>query len=249
MYKSVNFDYFGLSDIGMVRSRNEDFWQVNLTSQVVAIADGMGGHLGGDVASHEAIINLMELIDAQQPQLVKFKDDQYRETVRDILSKVNELIYDHSLMESHLQGMGTTLSCMQFLASKAWVFHVGDSRIYRLREEEFCCLTEDHSLANRLKHRYGLSQQLNKLYPYRHILTNVLGSRPHVVPDIRDITYEEKDLFLFCSDGLTNMVSDRDMRDILLSSSSLEESGNLLISLANSRGGVDNVTIVLVRIQ
>ncbi|AHK63075.1 PP2C family protein-serine/threonine phosphatase [Chlamydia avium] len=249
MHKFVNFDYFGLSDIGMVRSRNEDYWEVNLTSRVVAIADGMGGHLGGDVASHEAILNLMELIDAQQSQLIRFQDDQYRETVRGILSKINELIYDHSLMESHLQGMGTTLSYMQFLRNKAWVVHVGDSRIYRLRGEEFYCLTEDHSLANRLKNRYSLSQQLDKVYPYRHILTNVLGSRPHVVPDIQDISYEENDLFLFCSDGLTNMVSDRDVRDILLGSSSLEESGNLLISLANSRGGVDNVTVVLVRIQ
>ena len=141
------------------------------------------------------------------------------------------------------------MGCIHFLESKAWFFIVGNSLIYRLRKKEFCCLTEDHSLKNRLKHRLGLSKQLENLYPCRHILTNVLGSRPHVVPDIRDITYEEKDLFLFCSDGLTNMVSDRDMRDILLSSSSLEESGNLLISLANSRGGVDNVTIVLVRIQ
>ncbi|WP_348663952.1 PP2C family protein-serine/threonine phosphatase [Chlamydia vaughanii] len=249
MQKTVGFDYFGLSDIGMVRSRNEDFWQVNLFSQVVAIADGMGGCLGGDVASHEAILSLMELIDARQSQLVEFQDDQYRETVKRILSEVNGLIYKHSLMESHLQGMGTTLSFMQFLQDKAWLFHVGDSRIYRLRGGELSCLTEDHSLANQLKNRYRLSKQSDKVYPYRHILTNVLGSRPYVSPDIRDISYEKEDLFVFCSDGLTNMVSDVDIRDILLQPTTLEESGNILISLANSRGGSDNVTVVLVRIQ
>ncbi|WP_375793302.1 protein phosphatase 2C domain-containing protein [Chlamydia sp. 12-01] len=249
MQNTVNFDYFGLSDIGMVRSRNEDFWQVNLSSRAVAIADGMGGCLGGDVASHEAIFSLMELIDARQSQLAEFKDDQYREMLRIILSKVNGLIYEHGLMESRLQGMGTTLSFMQFLREKAWLLHVGDSRIYRLRGEELSCLTEDHSLANQLKNRYGLSKQSDKVYPYRHILTNVLGSRPHVIPDIRDVSYEKEDLFVFCSDGLTNMVSDADMRDILLQTTTLEESGNILISLANSRGGSDNVTVVLVRIQ
>ncbi|QVE48943.1 protein phosphatase 2C domain-containing protein [Chlamydia crocodili] len=249
MQNTVDFDYFGLSDIGMVRSRNEDFWQVNLSLGAVAIADGMGGCLGGDVASHEAIFSLMELINAKQSQLEEFKDDQYREILRVILSKVNGLIYEHGLMESRLQGMGTTLSFMQFLREKAWLLHVGDSRIYRLRGEKFSCLTEDHSLANQLKNRYGLSKQSDKVYPYRHVLTNVLGSRPYVTPDIRDISYEKEDLFVFCSDGLTNMVSDTDMRDILLQSTTLEESGNILISLANSRGGSDNVTVVLVRIQ
>ncbi|WP_366223791.1 PP2C family protein-serine/threonine phosphatase [Chlamydia buteonis] len=249
MQNTVDFDYFGLSDIGMVRSRNEDFWQVNLSSRAVAIADGMGGCSGGDVASHEAIFSLMELIDARQPYLAEFKDDQYREALKLILSKVNGTIYEHSLMEKRFRGMGTTLSFMQFFREKAWLLHVGDSRIYRLRGDELACLTEDHSLANQLKNRYGLSKQSDKVYPYRHILTNVLGSRPYVTPDIRDISYEKEDLFVFCSDGLTNMVSDADMRDILLQTTTLEEGGNILISLANSRGGSDNVTIVLVRIQ
>lgn len=245
----MDFDYYGLSDVGMVRSRNEDFWQVNLVSQVVAIADGMGGHVGGEVASQEAVVSLMELMDAWQSKLVQFQDHQYREAVVSILSRVNDLIYMHGHAESHLAGMGTTLSFMQFLKSKAWLFHVGDSRVYRLRGEVFSCLTEDHSLANQLKNRYRLPKQSNKLYPYRHILTNVLGCRPYVVPDIREISYQNKDLFVFCSDGLTNMVSDGDIRDILLDSSSLEQASNTLISLANSRGGADNVTVVLVRIQ
>ncbi|ANH79129.1 PP2C family protein-serine/threonine phosphatase [Candidatus Chlamydia sanziniae] len=245
----MDFDYFGLSDIGRIRARNEDFWQVNLISQVVAIADGMGGCLGGDVASQEAIVSLMELIDQRQPQLLQFQDEQYKETLKIILSEVNNLIYGHGLMEAHLQGMGTTLSFIQFRYGRAWVFHVGDSRIYCLRGKELYCLTQDHSLENQLKSRYKLCKQSDKVYSYRHILTNVLGSRPYVMPDIRDISCEKEDLFFLCSDGLTNMVPDADIRKILLQSATLEESGNTLISLANSRGGDDNATVVLVRIR
>ncbi|WP_201456832.1 Stp1/IreP family PP2C-type Ser/Thr phosphatase [Chlamydia sp. 17-3921] len=245
----VDFDYFGLSDIGKVRSRNEDFWQVDLSSQLVAIADGMGGCLGGDVASQEAVINLVELVSQKFSELMVCRDDEYKEDLKNILSKINGLIYEQGLIKAHLQGMGTTLSFIQFRQDKAWIVHVGDSRIYRLRGGELCCLTEDHSLANQLKNRYELSKQMKKMYSYRHILTNALGSRPNVEPDIQDISCEREDLFVLCSDGLTNMVSDTDIRDILFQSSTLEERGNALISLANSHGGADNVTVVLVQIQ
>ncbi|EPP35676.1 phosphatase 2C family protein [Chlamydia ibidis] len=249
MQKTVELEYFGLSDIGMVRTRNEDFWQVNLDSRVVAIADGMGGRLGGEVASYEAVVRLIEMINAYHENLEDLEDEKYKEALQMILSKVNGLIYEHSLVEAHLRGMGTTLSFMHFLQNKAWLFHIGDSRIYRLRNGVLSCLTEDHSLENRLKNRYKLPKQSDKMYSYRHILTNVLGSRPYIVPDIREITYEKEDLYVLCSDGLTNMVSDADIREILTQPSTLEESSNILISLANSRGGSDNVTVVLVRVQ
>lgn len=245
----MNFDYFGLSDIGKVRARNEDFWKVDISSQLVAIADGLGGCLGGDIASQEAVLHLIELMSQEYAELMACEDEWYKESVQGILSKINRIIYEHGLVETHLQGMGTTLSFMQFRKNKAWICHIGDSRIYRLRGEELCCLTEDHSLANQLKHRYKLPKQSKKVYPYRHILTNALGSRPYVVPDIRDIPCEQEDLFCLCSDGLTNVVSDRDIRTILTQYQTLEECGNTLISLANSRGGSDNITVVLVRIQ
>lgn len=245
----MDFDYFGLSDIGRVRARNEDFWQVNLMSQVVAVADGVGGRLGGDIASQEAVTSLMELIDEQQLKLMGYEDDQYKETLKKILLKVNGVVYEHGQMEEHLQGMGTTLSFIQFRKDRAWLFHVGDSRIYRIREGELRRLTEDHSLENQLKNRYGLPKQSDKMYSYRHILTNVLGSRPYVMPDIRNLPCEKEDLYCLCSDGLTNMVPDIDIRDILNQPATLEERGNALISLANTRGGDDNATVVLVRIQ
>lgn len=246
MQKAVQFEYFGLSDIGLIRPTNEDFWQVNLASRVIAIADGMGGRLGGEVASHEAIESLMHLMDVHRIQLEKFKDEQYKAALQSILSQVNELVYEHSLEDIHLEGMGTTLSFLHFCNQKAWLFHIGDSRIYHFRDGILSCLTQDHSLANRLKNRF---KETEEMYTYRHILTNVLGSRPYIVPDVANVSYLKEDIFILCSDGLTNMVSDSDIRDILSQHTTLEESGNILISLANSRGGVDNATVVLVRMQ
>lgn len=250
MHQCTDFEYFGVSDIGLVRSNNEDFWQVNLRSRVVAVADGMGGRLGGAVASYKAVTNLMRLIDANRRRLQRFKDDEYRKMLNVILSKVNDLIYQQGMMEKSLRGMGTTLSFLHLLRrDKAWLFHVGDSRVYRLRHGKLLCLTEDHSLANYLVHRYRLFKQSPKVYPYRHILTNVVGCRPYIIPDIREVVYEKGDMFVLCSDGLTNMVSEHDIRDILVRSSSLEASGRALISLANLHGGADNATVVLIRIR
>ncbi|MCI5641855.1 MAG: protein phosphatase 2C domain-containing protein [Chlamydia suis] len=245
----AEFEYFGLSDIGLVRNNNEDFWQVNRDSQIIAIADGMGGRRAGEVASYEAVCNLMELVDLRKMDLARFEDEQYKESIKTILSEVNLLIYRQGLLNEQFKGMGTTLSGMQFRRGKAWLFHVGDCRVYRLRNKILERLTEDHSLANHLAARYGLPKQSMKRYPGRHVLTNVLGSRPHVSPDIREIFYEKEDLFVFCSDGLTSMVSDHDMLEVLTQTTTLEEGGNILISLANSRGGKDNATVVLVRMR
>lgn len=246
MQQVVQFEYFGLSDIGLKRTTNEDFWQVNPLSKVIAIADGMGGRLGGEIASHEAIENLMTLIDRHRPCLEECPKEQYEKTLRQILSKVNELVYIHSLRDIHLEGMGTTLSVLHFCHQKAWLFHIGDSRIYRFRKGRLYRLTQDHSLATQLKKRF---KESDMVYTYRHILTNALGCRPYVEPDVADIPYAKEDIFVLCSDGLTNMVSDEDIRDILNTGATLQESGNILISLANSRGGTDNATVVLVRVQ
>ncbi|UFW37672.1 serine/threonine-protein phosphatase [Chlamydia trachomatis] len=176
----AEFEYFGLSDVGLVRHNNEDFWQVNCASQIIAIADGMGGHLAGDVASYEAVCNLMELVDLHKVDLARLEDEQYKESIKTILSEVNLSIYRQGLSNEQFKGMGTTLSCMQFRRGKAWLFHVGDCRVYRLRNKMLERLTEDHSLANHLASRYGLSKQNVKRYPGQHVLTNVLGRRPHV---------------------------------------------------------------------
>lgn len=245
----ADFEYFGLSDVGLVRHNNEDFWQVNYDSQLIAIADGMGGHRAGEVASYEAVGNLMQLVDLHKVDLERFGDEQYKESIKTIVSEINLLIYRQGLSNEQFKGMGTTLSCMQFRRGKAWLFHVGDCRVYRLRNKMLERLTEDHSLANHLASRYGLSKQSVKRYPGRNVLTNVLGSRPHVSLDIREMSYEKEDLFVFCSDGLTSAVSDHDMLDILTRTTTLEEGGNILISLANSRGGRDNATVILVRMR
>ncbi|WP_213318456.1 Stp1/IreP family PP2C-type Ser/Thr phosphatase [Chlamydiifrater volucris] len=242
------FRCFGASDIGRSRVKNEDFWQADPEMGLFAVADGIGGCSGGEVASKEAVSQLMSLFEEQNRKIGIDRRSYTKDHLLDILSRVNDWVYKYSCLDGALKGMGTTLSSLFFKEDRAYILHVGDSRIYRFRQGILSQLTEDHSLANRLCSRYGLSKESEKVYPYRHILTNVLGTKPNLTPDIREIEYEPEDIFFLCSDGLTNMVSDKELCEVLSSHDELEESGNMMISLANSHGGVDNVTVVLVQV-
>ncbi|WP_213357816.1 Stp1/IreP family PP2C-type Ser/Thr phosphatase [Chlamydiifrater phoenicopteri] len=242
------FRCFGASDIGRSRARNEDFWHADPEMGLFAVADGIGGSSGGEVASKEAVSQLMSLFEEQNKLPDVEKNKYTKENLFEILFKVNNWVYQCACSDGNLKGMGTTLSSLFFEGDRAYILHVGDSRIYRFRGGCLSQLTEDHSLANRLCSRYGLSKESKKVYPYRHILTNVLGTKPEVTPDIREIEYASEDIFFLCSDGLTNMVSDEKLCEVLSTNDELEETGNTMISLANSYGGVDNVTVVLVQV-
>lgn len=244
----MRFNYYGLSDIGKVRHRNEDYWLADLETQLFVVADGMGGRSGGDVASKEAVKHLVKLL--YENNSLRLRDnDIYKRHLYQIFSKVNGFVYQKSQEKIDLKGMGTTLSFIQFRNKIASVVHVGDSRVYCLRRGILYRLTEDHSLANRLSCLYGLPKESEKVYPYRNILTNSVGCRPYIRPDLREMLCQEKDLFCLCSDGLTNSITEKDMYNILNEDSSLEAKGKSLVSLANVRGGNDNITVVLVQLN
>lgn len=242
----MKISFFGMSDIGRVRHRNDDSWDANLYSNVFAVADGIGGKVGGHVASRLAIDLLMNCFDRERQAIQRISDRDYRWFLNRTCNVLNSRIYRKGLQDN-LAGMGTTLSFIHVRHRQVWVSHVGDSRIYLLRNGGLQKLTEDHSLANHLCDQYGMARTAPAVLPYKHVLINSLGQPRKATPDICSLSFYKGDLFCLCSDGLTNVVLESDLRYILSLPLDLSEKAHLLTNLANDRGGDDNVTIVLVQ--
>ncbi len=242
------FNYFGISDIGRVRVRNEDFWYADKDQKLFVVADGMGGHLAGDIASKEAVFQLLKLFREKNSLFVNSNLKRCLQELALMLSDVNSWVYGKGITNLDLMGMGTTLSSLYFYKNYGFIGHVGDSRIYRMRKGMLKRLTEDHSLVRKLVNSGELTEDKVSNFPYKHVLTNVIGSRPSVKADVTSVKTDRNDLFLLCSDGLNNAISDKELSVILSSSLSLEKIGERLIWLANNRGGHDNITVLLVQV-
>ncbi|MEG0037323.1 MAG: protein phosphatase 2C domain-containing protein [Victivallaceae bacterium] len=239
-------DYFGLSDIGKVRSKNEDFWTADPEGGLFVVADGLGGRTAGEVASKEAVLKWISLFEEARSSFFFRNADEYVDLLTEILCRVNEWVYVKGVSDNRLTGMGTTLSSISFMNDRVFLSHVGDSRIYRVRGNRMEQLTQDHSLAMK-RYNEGYSG-LSDLLPYKHILTNVIGINPYLNPDVYHVSYLKNDVFCLCSDGLSNAIDEREMTDVLFSDRSLEVKSNHLVELANMRGGKDNITVLLVEV-
>ncbi len=241
----------GKSDIGRVRRNNEDSFLVDDLLGLYAVADGMGGHQGGEVASSMAIQALPRII---QQQL--YGDSQARDSappsgtisaalVRAV-SSVNTLILDAAARDPHLSGMGTTLTAMLFAGESAFVAHAGDSRAYLLRDGSLNQLTEDHSVVAEYIRAGLLTPEQARASSYRHVITRALGIDRELVAYQQAFEVRRGDTFLLCTDGLTEMLDDAEIRRIL-SDASPQDSAEGLVREANSRGGVDNITVVVIQ--
>jgi serine/threonine protein phosphatase PrpC len=237
---SLKIDCFGQSDIGLVREVNEDAWLAQPEKGLFLLADGMGGHNAGEIASATAVHSIAEFysMDIAQP-----------DALRNAIVSANRRIYEQGSKDSSLSGMGTTISCLVLHKGEASIAHVGDSRIYLLRQGKLRLLTEDHSLTNELLDLNVITTEEAGSFPYKHILTRALGTHPKVEASFAKESLVCGDLFLLCSDGLTNFVSDEEIVEILQKNSLLEEKANNLIVLAKNYGGVDNITVLLVKVN
>lgn len=246
-HKTLPLECFGTSDVGLVREHNEDVWAAYPEQGLFLLADGMGGHACGEVASKEAVDQLYALFNQWYTAtgLVTSKAKAFFEKC---FLDVNTYIYRQGQRDDDLKGMGTTLCSLFFLKKEAVVAHVGDSRVYRFREGHLEQLTEDHSLVAELMALGAVGSAEADSFPYKHILTRAMGTQPTVEPTLSVVEIEPHDLFLLCSDGLTNYVTPELMTRILKSESSLDVKGQALIQAANQNGGGDNVTIVLVEV-
>ena len=237
---TARFKAEGRSEVGLHRNGNEDSALIN--GVLIAVADGMGGHAGGEVASKVAITTLAQIL----PLLINDEMDQ--ESLEDFL--LNSILdVDHEIAETaaaddRLSGMGTTLTAIALYRQKAYVLHAGDSRAYRLRGKEFIQLTKDHSVVQELIDSGAVSEAEAASHPQRSVLTNVLMGEGNITPLLIQYDLKIGDKFLLCSDGLNNVVSNSEIHKIL----SGEDPISKLIELTYERGAPDNVTILVAEV-
>ncbi|MFC3882623.1 Stp1/IreP family PP2C-type Ser/Thr phosphatase [Bacillus songklensis] len=235
-----------MTDRGKVRQHNEDSGGVFYNgsgSRLAVVADGMGGHRAGDVASTMTIQQLQK--HWEESENIS-SPDAARKWMIEQVNKINEVLYNHSSEHDECKGMGTTLVAAICTDSFCTIGHIGDSRGYILNENGFSQLTEDHSLVNELVRSGQISREDAENHPRKNILLRALGTEERVAIDVKSIEVEQGDILLLCSDGLSNKVSDEKLKEILSADDTLNEKGGRLIHLANDLGGEDNITLIIV---
>ena len=247
---------FGLSDVGRVREKNEDSFLTDEGLGLYAVADGMGGHQGGDFASKMAVGSVGEVIgllerdpDMTLPEShLHIKPGQPQGYLRYAIDLASARIYEKAHEDPSLRGMGTTAVALLFRSNKVYVAIVGDSRAYRIRGEKIQQITTDHSLVSEQIRAGVLSKDDARVHLLKNIITRSVGFQENVDADIDIRVVREGDRFLLCSDGLSNMIGDDEIRDIV-ATNDLEPACRRLVDIANERGGEDNITVVLVEVE
>jgi protein phosphatase len=219
------------SDIGQVREGNED--SLLIVAPLYAVADGMGGHRGGEVASHLALETVRRLFEQGDRRLAAQ------------IAEANRAVFERSLSDRSVAGMGTTLTAALVNGDHVQLAHVGDSRAYLFRDGELALLTEDHTLVHRMVMEGEITREEAQTHPHRSILTRALGVDPHVQVDQGEIEVRDGDRLLLCTDGLTGMVPDGEIRKILSEATEPQDAVDRLIRSANRAGGIDNITAVI----
>ena len=246
------FKFAEITDVGKVRDHNEDAIGSDADMGLMVLADGMGGYNAGEVASEIAVQTITEL--AAEGATREDRNDRDPQTgmmrqsivLRDAISRANKIIYQTSQSQTHCEGMGTTLVAAMFYDNKVSIAHVGDSRAYRLRDEQFEQLTMDHSLLQELVDRGFYSEEEAQRSTNRNYVTRALGVEPTVEVEVQEFDVLPKDIYLLCSDGLPDMVEDEDIHlTISTFNASLDVVGQQLVKLANDHGGRDNVSVML----
>ncbi|MFI5228070.1 MAG: Stp1/IreP family PP2C-type Ser/Thr phosphatase [Gemmatimonadales bacterium] len=243
----VRLLYAARTDVGMIRSGNEDHYAVNATTDrgLFIVADGMGGHAAGEVAS-EMAVQIVEL--ELQGAAGDLGNQSAGEKVAAALRKANRNIHDRTMTEVDKQGMGTTASVLLVSPAGYLIGQVGDSRVYLLRDGALHQLTKDHSYVQEQVDAGFLTPEQARYHPYSNVITRCVGASPDVEPDIYRGEVRAGDLFLVASDGLTGMVDDRRLQALLMSRTEPERKVHLLIAEANGRGGLDNITAIVVQV-
>jgi protein phosphatase len=244
----------GLTDVGRARKHNEDCYEIDRDRLLFVVADGMGGHSHGEVASRIAVDTIRDFIqrDAEPAAEGGITDGPLREhslRLRRAVRLAHDQVLDAIHQDGSLQGMGTTVVGILVRERTAALAHVGDSRAYRVRHGELRQLTQDHTWVHEQVKAGYLSEEQARHHPLKNVVTRALGSDKEVLVDLQELEVEPGDLYLICSDGLTTMLDDTEILRIVLSGGSLDETCSRLISEANARGGLDNVTVILIAID
>ncbi len=222
--QAIRIDSIGITHLGLMRTNNEDVWAELPEEQFYILADGMGGHNAGEIAARETVAHLIQSIKI----LPKGSLTQVAVYLNQAIKDANAWVYNLSLQNPAYQGMGTTLCCVLIYENHLIYAHVGDSRIYRYRQG-LAKLTVDHSLS-------------------KHVISRAIGTCPDVEPEISIASVHPEDMYLLCSDGLTDYMSDNEIHSWMKQPVSLERTAHALVEGALIRGGKDNITLMLVKV-
>src|SRR5688572_5614791 len=268
----------GQTDPGLARLHNEDAFRVDSDYGLYVVADGMGGHSHGEVASKIAVETIAKTLRAPEPmravpppiprgasasnQTTPLPHVSAAVTLqgpgtlrphsvrfKDAIRRAHDAMLNAIRDDLSLQGMGTTVAGLLVRDGVAAIAHVGDSRVYRLRGAEMKLLTKDHTWVNEQVMAGFLTEDQARTHPLRNVVTRALGGEAEVAVDVSEVELRKGDLYLVCSDGLTTMLTDPDIKKRLASGKPLDEICRALIADANERGGVDNITVVIARVQ
>ena len=246
----LKVEAIGISDVGMKREKNEDAYLLRDDLGLYLVADGMGGHAGGEFASQIAVKTIEETI----KNYPKYREEvtitgtpgepEPFQMLNCAIQRACKKIHEKSLEDPDLRGMGTTIVATLVNDENLWLAHVGDSRAYLIRDRNIQQLTEDHSLVHEQVKAGLLSAEEAKTHKLKNIITRSVGFQEEVEADLFNMTIKPGDLFLICSDGLTSLVEDEEIKEVLLSHDP-KVAIRKLVQMSNERGGDDNITILI----
>ncbi|MEG1880146.1 MAG: Stp1/IreP family PP2C-type Ser/Thr phosphatase [Oscillospiraceae bacterium] len=245
----MGFDVFGASDVGCIRELNEDSFKIcgfspTENSGFCVLADGMGGHSAGEVASQKAV-------DVVSESLNGILDECERKSLPQIINRAieeaNSQIYNLAKQDTAKAGMGTTIVVSCFEPDGAYIANVGDSRAYAYRNDELYQITRDHSVVEEMVENGSITREEARFHPQKNIITRALGTDDDTCADIFEYDYCLGDVLIMCSDGLSGMVSDREISYIIKSGKDAKDIVEELIKSAKESGGTDNITVICIR--
>jgi protein phosphatase len=253
---SLRIRFAGDTNVGLLRTHNEDALHLPVDERLAIVADGMGGHASGEVASKMAVDTVVEYFkETAEEQILTWPFKVDRQGGADIMRLVTAIklanlkIHEQAQRDPACKGMGTTIVTALFLDDRVIIGHVGDSRVYRVRDGTIVQKTDDHSLVNDYVKMKRMTVEEAAAFPHKNVIVRALGMKESVQVDVLTDHAKLGDCFVLCSDGLSGMISDDDIRHIVESEADLDRGAERLISAANAAGGKDNITVVLARIE
>lgn len=238
IYKATN--------VGLVREKNEDFCYASENNlKLFIVADGMGGYNGGEIASKLATETAKNYIE-ENIKTVSNDTGKILDIIKNAIEYANKVVYEKSQEDSELNGMGTTMEICLIIDDELYIGHIGDSRIYRIRDNIMQKLTEDHSYVQELVNEGTITLKEAEHHPKKNMLMKALGCAPHAEPDVFERSIKEGDIIEMNTDGLTNMVPLQEIQETIVQDK--ETIAEELISKANYAGGIDNITTIIIKI-
>lgn len=238
---------FAKSDIGKVRDMNQDSYYISGEEsdlKLYILADGMGGYKGGEIASKLATASVKSYIESNIDNIIKDRDEILK-LIKSAMEYANMVVYERAKEDAQLEGMGTTLEVCLIYNNKMYIGHVGDSRIYRIRKEFMRKLTTDHSYVEKLVKDGTITKEQAHNHPKKNMLTKALGCTIFVEPDVTVKGFIKDDIILMCSDGLTNMIEEDEIYNII--KQDYKSAPQRLVDKANENGGYDNITAIVIK--